>query len=100
MVVEYIPAFSTVNESGQVWGSVSVGPGITEAFVVGTGVGGVVGSGVVGAGVGVTTGWGGGEEQPATTRSTASNRVRKIIDRNFMMGFLSEEYLRIPMFLP
>jgi hypothetical protein len=56
MVVEYMPAFSTVNESGHVWGSVSVGPGEVDAFVVGTGVGGVVGSGVVGDGVGVTAG--------------------------------------------
>jgi len=99
MVVEYMPAFSTVNESGHVWGSVSVGPGEVDAFVVGTGVGGVVGSGVVGDGVGVTTGWGGGDEQPATTRSMASTRASEKIKRNFMMGFLSEEYLRIPIFL-
>jgi hypothetical protein len=53
MVVEYIPDFSTVTETGHCGGSVSVGPGIVEAFVVGTGVGIVVGTGV---GVGVTTG--------------------------------------------
>jgi hypothetical protein len=57
MVVEYMPDFSTVTESGHCGGSVSVGPGIMEAFVVGTGVGIVVGTGVgTGVGVGVTTG--------------------------------------------
>jgi len=76
MVVEYRPDFSTVIESGHWGGSVSVGPGTVEAFVVGTGVGGGVGTGVaVGVGVGVTTGWG-GDEQPATIRRTASTSAR------------------------
>ena len=88
MVLEYIPDFSTVTEIGHCGGSVSVGPGMVEAFVVGTGVGGVVGTGVgIGVGVGVTTGWD-GEKQPATIRRTASISVRLKRVRYFMKGIL------------
>jgi hypothetical protein len=77
MVVEYMPDFSTVIESGHCWGSVSVGPGSVEAFVVGTGVGSGVGS-VVGTsvGAGVITG-SGGDEHPAAARSTARVSARE-----------------------
>jgi hypothetical protein len=76
MVVEYIPDFSTVIERGHCGGNVSVGPGRVDAFVVGTGVGGVVGLGVaIGVGVGVATG-SDGDKQPAAARSMASTRVR------------------------
>ena len=79
MVVEYIPAFSTEKESGHSEGRISVGPGITEAFAVGIGVGGVVIT-VVGTrvGVGVSTGFAGGEEQPATARTAATTSASEM----------------------
>jgi len=72
-----MPDFSTVTETGHGGGSVSVGPGIVEAFVVGSGVGTVVGA-VVGiiVGVGVATG-SDGEKQPATQRRTAARNARQ-----------------------
>jgi len=91
-----MPDFSTVNESGHCKGSVSVGPGMVEAFVVGTAVGTVVGFvvwTVVGAGVGAG---GSGVRQPAAVRSSATARRRETMVRYCMIAVIAREYLRLP----